>query len=87
MSAHFGVSNEQQLVLPNSIYLIGYVLGPLLFGPLSESYGRQVIMLVTFAGYTVFTLGACVAPNYAAFIIFRLLTGIFAASPISVTGG
>lgn len=30
-SRYFGVNNQAQLVLPVSIYLIGYVLGPLVF--------------------------------------------------------
>ncbi|KAI9721591.1 MAG: hypothetical protein M1828_005081 [Chrysothrix sp. TS-e1954] len=87
LARHFNVTIEEQLVLPNSIYLVGYVVGPLLFAPLSESHGRQIIMIGTFAGYTIFTLAACLAPNWAAFNIFRLFTGIFAASPNSVTGG
>lgn len=84
---HFSVTVEEQLVLPTSIFLVGYVLGPLIFSPLSEEYGRQSILLGTFAGYTIFTVATCVAPNWAAFNIFRLLCGVFASSPISVIGG
>ena len=69
------------------MYLIGYVLGPLLFGPLSEIYGRKIIMISTFIAYTVFTMACALSPNWAALLIFRLLTGINASSPISVIGG
>jgi hypothetical protein len=58
LSAYFHVSNQQQLVLPNSTYLIGYIFGPPLFSPLSETYGRKIVMLCTFAGFTIFTM-AC----------------------------
>lgn len=47
-SQYFHNDNQEQLVLPTSIYLVGYVLGPLLFGPLSESYGRKWVMIGTF---------------------------------------
>lgn len=47
-SNYFHPDNQEQLVLPTSIYLVGYVLGPLLFGPLSESYGRKWVMVATF---------------------------------------
>lgn len=87
LQEHFNVSVQLQLVLPTSIFLVGYVLGPLVFSPLSEEYGRQYVMLVTFGLYTIFTMAVCVAPNWAAFNIFRLFCGIFASSPISVTGG
>lgn len=63
------------------------MLGPLIFSPLSEVYGRQYVLLSTFALYTIFTLATCVAPNWAAFNVFRLFCGIFASSPISVIGG
>lgn len=42
---YFDVKSEELLVLPVSIYLIGYILGPLIFAPLSESYGRKIIMV------------------------------------------
>lgn len=87
LAEHFDVRSQEQEVLPNSIYLVGYIPGPLLFAPLSESYGRQIIMIGTFAGFMGSTLGTCLAPNWPAFLIFRFLAGVFASSPLSVTGG
>lgn len=48
ISTYFHNYNQEQLVLPVSIYLVGYVLGPLAFGPLSEAYGRKWVMVGTF---------------------------------------
>ena len=42
---YFNVKGEELLVLPVSIFLIGYILGPLVFAPLSESYGRKKVMI------------------------------------------
>lgn len=39
------VQDPELLVLPVSIFLIGYILGPLVFAPLSESYGRKIVMI------------------------------------------
>lgn len=83
----FGITNKQQLTLPITCYLIGYVLGPVVFGPLSETYGRRPITLVTFAFYTIFTLACALAPTFAALVVFRLFAGVFASSPPAVTGG
>lgn len=87
IARYFHVTNEQQLVLPISLYLVGYVLGPLFFGPLSETYGRRVIMLSTFVVFTLFTMACALAPNWPAFLVFRLICGICASSPIAVIGG
>lgn len=69
------------------MYLVGYVLGPLFFGPLSETYGRKYIMTVTFCLYTLFTLACAVAPNWPALLVFRLIVGMSAACPVTVVGG
>jgi MFS family permease len=87
ISKEFNITSSTIEILPLSIYLVGYIVGPLLFGPLSESYGRKLIMTLTFISFTIFTMACAVAPNLASLLIFRLIAGINASSPISVTGG
>ncbi|KAI1815190.1 MFS transporter [Poronia punctata] len=87
LSEEFNVSSAEQLALPNSVYLIGYVFGPPLFGPLSEMHGRRIVMLSTFFGFTVFTLACALAPTWPALLIFRFLSSAFASAPITVVGG
>ncbi|KAF2194435.1 MFS general substrate transporter [Zopfia rhizophila CBS 207.26] len=87
ISEHFGVINEARLILPTSIYLVGYVCGPLIFGPLSESFGRKWTMIAAFAIYSVFSIASAVSPNFAALIVFRLFVGIAGSCPIAVVGG
>lgn len=83
----FGVTSQSQLVLPISIYLVGYVCGPVLYGPLSESFGRRIIFAPTFTCYVIFTMACALSPNWAALNIFRCLCGIVASAPIAVVGG
>ena len=83
----FNVINEEQLVLPISLFLVGYILGPMLFGPLSETVGRRPVMLISFIIFTVFTMACAVAPNWPAFLVFRLFCGINASSAIAIVGG
>ncbi|KAI4868897.1 MFS transporter [Hypoxylon rubiginosum] len=87
LSKEFNVSSAEQLALPNSVYLIGYVFGPPLFSPLSEMHGRRIVMLSTFFGFTVFTLACALAPTWPALLVFRFLSGAFASAPITVVGG
>ncbi|KAK3387557.1 major facilitator superfamily transporter [Podospora didyma] len=81
------VVSEQQKVLPISVYLIGYVMGPILWAPLSEQYGRKKLTIGTFIMFTLFTLACALSPTWAAFLIIRLFTGVFASAPIAIVPG
>ena len=83
----FGVANKLQAVLPISLFLVGYVLGPLLFGPLSEQYGRQRILIATFVLFILFTLACALSTGWNTFISFRFLCGVSASAPIAIVGG
>ena len=87
ISAHFGNTNEAQLILPTSIYLVGYVIGPIIWSPISESYGRKWTMIIAFIIFTIFSICSAVSPNFAALVIFRLFVGIGGSAAISVVGG
>ena len=83
----FHVTQEEQLVLPISVYLIGYVFGPIIWGPLSEEYGRRMLTIATFAAFLLFTMACALAPNWPALLTFRFFCGVFASSPIAVVAG
>lgn len=81
----FGMSQEVA-VLCISLFVAGYCVGPLLWGPLSETYGRRPIFVVAFIVYTAFQVGCALAPNTGAMLAFRFLSGTFAASPLTNSG-
>lgn len=87
IAASFGVSSKTQLVLLTSLYLIGFVIGPLIFGPLSEHSGRRPVLIGTYIGYLAFTLGCALAPTYQALLVFRFLCGTCAIAPIIISPG
>lgn len=87
IAEEFNITNEQALVLPISIFLIGYIVGPLVWGPGSEYFGRKRPMLISFCGFMIFTLACAVADSYASLLVFRLLNGMMASAPIATTGG
>jgi multidrug resistance protein len=87
IAEQFNVSDPVHLILLNSLYMVGYVLGPLLFGPLSEYIGRRPVLIGTYLGYITFMFLASVSPNYAALLVFRFICGINAAAPTTVIGG
>ncbi|KAL8764855.1 MAG: hypothetical protein Q9194_006806 [Teloschistes cf. exilis] len=87
LADYWNITSQAQLVLPISLFLVGYIFGPIVFAPLSETYGRRGILLYTFVFFTIFTMACAVAPNWPFFLVFRLLCGISASSPIAVVGG
>lgn len=59
-----------------SVFLFGKAAGMLVFGPLSEKYGRRLFMLI---GISIFTLGnvlAFIANDIYALILARLIQGL-----------
>ena len=78
----FGNDNIAIGSLTVSIYLVGYVIGPLFLAPLSEIYGRRLVLAAANLFFCVWQIGCALAPNMAALIIFRLLTGIGGAGCI-----
>lgn len=87
LQSAFNFPDGPQEILPATTFLIGFILGPLVFAPLSEQYGRRPILLSTLCLYIIFTMACALAPNWAAFLIFRIFCGMFASPPMSVTGG
>lgn len=87
IAPYFNITNDQQLVLPISLFLVGYVTGPIIFGPLSETYGRRIIIFWSFVAFTIFTMACALAPTWPAFLVFRLFSGFMASSAIAIVGG
>ncbi|KAG8215543.1 major facilitator superfamily domain-containing protein [Butyriboletus roseoflavus] len=85
-SQTFHVSREVT-VLGISLFVLGLGAGPLLVGPLSEMYGRNIIYRVSYFFFFIFTFPVAFAPNIGVFLFFRLLTGFCGAAFLSVAGG
>jgi multidrug resistance protein len=82
----FGASQEIA-TLGISLFVLGFAIGPLLWAPLSELYGRQVLFFGTYAMLTAFNAGAAGAENTQTLIILRFLAGAFGSSPLTNAGG
>lgn len=60
-----------------STFLVGFAIGPLIFGPLSEVWGRNPIYRVVLLLFVAFTVGCALAPNMASLLVFRFFCGFF----------
>lgn len=70
-------------MLGTSVYVLGFALGPLLFGPASEVVGRKPVYVAAFIALTATQLGACLAQTFPLLVVMRLLSGICGASALN----
>lgn len=83
----FGITSNIVASFTVSIYILGYVFGPLLLSSMSELYGRLVIYHTCNAVYMAFTIGCALSSNTAMFLVFRFICGSAASAPMVVGGG
>lgn len=81
VSAEFSVSHSVA-VLPLSLYNLGLAAGPMLGSPLSETYGRKIVLVVTTPGFMVFTLGSALAGDIVSLCVCRFFAGVCAAPAV-----
>ncbi|KAM0806558.1 putative Synaptic vesicle transporter [Seiridium cardinale] len=70
-----------------SFFLMGYVVGSLITAPLSEQFGRKVILDIMTAIFAIWQLACAVAPNITSLLIFRLFAGLGGSACLSIGGG
>ncbi|CCF57196.1 hypothetical protein KAFR_0C02030 [Kazachstania africana CBS 2517] len=82
----FHVSQEAA-ILSCSLMVIGFAVGPLLWSPVSDLYGRRVAYFVSMGLYTIFNIPCALAPNLGCLLVCRFLCGVFSASGLCLVGG
>ncbi|KAL2823344.1 major facilitator superfamily domain-containing protein [Aspergillus cavernicola] len=86
IEAEFGIGSEVA-TLGVSLFVLGFAIGPLLWAPLSEMFGRQVVYFFTYMALTAFNCGCTGAKNAWTLIILRFFAGAFGSSPLTNAGG
>ncbi|KAJ5126850.1 hypothetical protein N7448_007629 [Penicillium atrosanguineum] len=84
--AQFSIG-EELATLGVSLFVLGFAIGPLLWAPLSELFGRQILFFTTYAALTAFNAGTAGAQNSWTLIILRFFAGSFGSSPLTNAGG
>src|SRR5690242_20572286 len=65
---------EAQIGAAASAYLFGAIAGALLFGRLTDLFGRKKLFLVTLSLYLSATAASALSWSFASFAVFRALT-------------
>jgi DHA1 family bicyclomycin/chloramphenicol resistance-like MFS transporter len=80
IGAAFGVLRDKDRSLVVTAFLLGFGGSQIVFGPLSDSYGRRPLIVAGMAAYVATALCAALAPGFAILLLLRCLQGIAAAA-------
>ncbi|KAK3938732.1 major facilitator superfamily domain-containing protein [Diplogelasinospora grovesii] len=86
VAEEFHISEEAALV-SISVFVVGFGVGPMMFAPLSEVYGRRVIYCSTLLIAVVFIIPCAVAKNIGTLLVCRAIDGIAFSAPMTLVGG
>ncbi|MDR2548043.1 MAG: multidrug effflux MFS transporter [Rickettsiales bacterium] len=74
--AHYFEVEGHVVQLTISLNLVGIAISGLIYGPLSDHYGRRPIMLIGMAIFTLASIACYIADNIALLILIRFIQGI-----------
>jgi DHA1 family bicyclomycin/chloramphenicol resistance-like MFS transporter len=77
---HDLVATPDSVKLTLTTYMIGFAVGQLFYGPLSDRYGRRPVLLGGLFFFTLTTFACSFAPSIGGLIGLRILQGLGAAS-------
>ncbi|KAI8946805.1 MFS general substrate transporter [Xylaria longipes] len=70
-----------------SLFLLGFSVGPPLWGPMSERFGRKWPMTIGMLLFTIFSIPVAVGKNIETLLIARFFQGAFGSAPLSLAAG
>src|SRR5260370_21972185 len=82
--AHVLVAPTARTQLTVSSYLIGFAVGQVIYGPLSDRHGRRPVLLAAVALYLASTLACAAAQSVDLLIAARFLQGFGGAGAVGV---
>lgn len=80
IGASLGVADENQRQLVISAYLLGFGVTQLIFGPLSDRFGRRIPLFCGLLVYVLAAIGAVFVPTFGPLLALRLVQGAGAAA-------
>lgn len=82
--AEFHIGNTTA-TLTTSLFVFGFASGPVIWGPISELYGRRLPLVLSSLGYVCFCFGVATAKDIQTIMICRFFAGFVGAAPLVVS--
>lgn len=70
-----------------SSFVLGFAVGPLLLAPLSELFGRRIVLQCSNLFYFIFNLACGFSQDIRQMVAFRFLSGLGGSGPLGIGGG
>jgi DHA1 family multidrug resistance protein-like MFS transporter len=70
--------------LGTSLFVFGFASGPVIWGPLSELFGRRMVMIPSCLGYALFTFAVASAQDIQTIMICRFFAGFIGGAPFVI---
>ncbi|KAK6458477.1 putative transporter [Scheffersomyces xylosifermentans] len=70
--------------LGTSLFVLGFASGPIIYGPLSELFGRKIVMIISSFGYMCFSFAVATSKDIQSIMICRFFAGFVGAAPLVV---
>jgi MFS family permease len=83
----FKIESEFELQMTLSIFVLAYAVGPMILGPLSELYGRVIILQSANVVFLAFNTACGFAQSSEQLLAFRFLSGLGGSAPLAIGGG
>ncbi|QDY99566.1 multidrug effflux MFS transporter [Nitratireductor mangrovi] len=80
IGASLGVEDENARQYVITAYITGFGLAQLVFGPVSDRFGRRLPLLIGLGVYVVAAFACVFAPGFGMLLLFRFIQGLGAAS-------
>jgi hypothetical protein len=84
LAAEFNISSDFETYLLMSIFLLAYAIGPFLLAPLSEMFGRVVVLQSANMFYLLFNTVCGFSQTKQQMLVFRFLSGLGGSAPQAV---
>lgn len=86
IAGHYQIShaNDQQLII--FVFVLGFGFPQLVFGPLSDRYGRKGLLLLSLCGFALASFICMMVKSFETLLAARFVQGIFAAGARVIAG-
>ena len=81
----FHISSVVESQISLSIFVLAYALGPLFLAPLSEIFGRTLVLQLGALWYLAFNIGCGFCTSKSQLIAFRFLSGLGGSAPLAAS--
>ncbi|KAG6028782.1 hypothetical protein E4U41_000585 [Claviceps citrina] len=86
LDVEFANSNAMIRSMSVSIYLLGYVVGPVFIAPLSEVYGSKPVLTASNFFFCMWQIGCALAQSMTTLVVCRFFSGVGGAACLTLGG-